>query len=124
MSLVSQNTFANLVECSISKRVKAIGVKYWRDELTNIEYPSRLALARRLFQAEVEGKLVKYETEYHNLKEATTILELVLWKHKMVNFSQGGKKRKADESSVREQYRVSCGADVVVQHVLHYLLPA
>ena len=76
-------------------------------------------------RAEVDAKLVQYETEYYNLKEATAILELVLWKHKMADFgNQGAKKRKVDESSVREQYRVSCGADIVIQHVLLYLLPA
>ena len=129
-SLTSQNTFASLVEWSISERVKAIGVKYWRDELTNVEYTecggaTAREQARLLLRAEVEAKLAKYETEYHNLKEATTILELVLWKHKMGNSSnQGGKKRKVDESNVREHCRISCGADIVVQHVLQYLLPA
>ena len=110
--------------------MKAIGVKYWRDELSNIEYPERtstetLEQVRLVFRAEVWAKLVQYETEYHNLKEATTILELVLWKHKMGNSSnQGGKKRKVDESNVREHCRFCCGADIVIQHVLQYLLPA
>ena len=133
--LFSQKAFVNLVECSVSnsKRVKAIGVKYWRDELANIEYteiggimtPDERERRRRVFRAEIEAKLVKYETEYHSLKEATTILELVLWKNKMMDFgNQGGKKRKLDESNVREHYRISCGADIVIQHVLQYLLPA
>ena len=128
MCLFSQNIFISLVECSISKRVKAIGVKHWRNELTNIEYIERGGAreqARQVFRSEVDAKLVKYETEYQNLKEATTILELVLWKNKMMDFgNQGAKKRKADESNVREQYRINCGADIVIQHVLPYLLPA
>ena len=130
--LFSPKAFVNLIECSISKRVKAIRVKYWRDELTNIEYTELIGMARgereqrrRVFRAEVEATVIKYETEYRNLKEATTILELVLWKNKMMDVvNQGGKKRKADESDVREQYRVSCGAGIVIQHVLPYLLPA
>ena len=133
VSLVSSpKAFVNLVACSVSKRVKAIGVQYWRDELTNIKYTEPDLLTRdsrkqrrRVFRSEVEAKLVQYETEYYNLKEATTILELVLWKNKMMDFgNQGGKKLKADESNVREHCRISCGADIVIQHVLQYLLPA
>ena len=128
--LFSQETFISLVECSISKRAKAIGVKYWRDELANLKYTPRdertvaaVEQRRLAFRAEVDAKLVQYETEYHKLKEATTILELVLWKNKMADFGQGAKKRKVDESSVREHYRINCGADIVIQHVLPYLLP-
>ena len=33
------------------------------------------------------------------------------------------KKTKLDELSVREQYRIGCGADEVIEHVLPYLLP-
>ena len=33
------------------------------------------------------------------------------------------KRRKVDESNLRKQCRVSCGADIVIQHTLPYLLP-
>ena len=33
------------------------------------------------------------------------------------------KKTKIEESDLRGQCRVSCGADIVIQHVLPYLLP-
>ena len=36
--------------------------------------------------------------------------------------TQSQKKMKADESSTRQQYRVICGADLVISHVLPYLI--
>ena len=79
--------------------------------------------------AEVEEKLVHYETEYHNLKEATTILELALWTMRMNGHCQekmrGRVKRiRIEESAIREQCRINCAADIVIEHVLPYLLPA
>ena len=49
----------------------------------------------REFIADVEAKLVHYETEYHKLKEATSFIELALWKHKMndnIDVSYNGKR--------------------------------
>ena len=36
--------------------------------------------------------------------------------------TQRQKKIKTDESSIRRQYRITCGADVVIRHVLPYLV--
>ena len=70
----------------------------------------------------VEAKLA-----HHELKEATTVIELALWKNKMIDQCQGerrcSKRRKVGESNLRKQCRVSCGADIVIQHMLPYLLP-
>ena len=56
------------------------------------------------------------------------MVELALWKHKMNDHIFGekkrrGKKTKIDESSIREQCRISCRADIAIQHMLPYLLP-
>jgi hypothetical protein len=62
------------------------------------------------------------------LKEATSILELALWNMKMNEniFQQKTihyqKKIKADESCIRSQNRVACGADVVICNVLPFLI--
>jgi hypothetical protein len=62
------------------------------------------------------------------LKEITTILELALWKLKMneklpqEEVTRPWKKEKTDKSSSRQHSRVTCGADVVIGHVLPYLL--
>ena len=67
----------------------------------------------------VRLKLVQYENEYNRLKEATIVLELALWKYKMEE--SDSKKRKRD---FREQSRISCRADIVIEHVLPFLMPS
>ena len=76
----------------------------------------------------VKSKLAGYEAEYQCLKESTTLLELALWKMKIndndnKNSYGQNKKLKIDESNRRSQCRVGCGADVVIRHVISYLLP-
>jgi hypothetical protein len=77
---------------------------------------------------EIWSKLDHFEDELPKLKEATSILELVLWKIKINKKShqdmstQRQKKVKTDESSIRQQCRVTCGADVVIGHVLPFLI--
>ena len=75
----------------------------------------------------VESKLSHYETEYQRLKEATATLELALWKTTLDELGKGGntmsnKKRKIDGSEIRSRCRISCGTDIVIQHVLPYLI--
>ena len=75
---------------------------------------------------EVKSILCQYETKYQILKEATSVIELALWKMELNDQSKKGrhnKKMKIDESDHRGQSRFSCGADIVVQHVLPYLVP-
>ena len=78
--------------------------------------------------AEIQDNLHHIENELRELKEITTILELALWKMRMNEESHNEKstprqkKGKTDESSVRQQCRVTCGANVVIGRVLPYLL--
>ena len=87
------------------------------------------SIRRRNFITELLTKLAQSEIDYHNLKEACMILELVLWKKEMSDKSQDEQrsskrtKLNENETSVREQYRIGCGADVVIEHVLPFLLP-
>jgi hypothetical protein len=74
-------------------------------------------------------KLALFEVELPKLKEVTTILELAMWKMKLNEKShymatQRQKKIKTDESNTRQHCRVSCGADVVIGHVLPFLIAA
>ena len=52
----------------------------------------------------------------------------VLWKMKIDNNKENStghqKKVKSDESDIRRQCRVTCGADVIIQHVLLFLVSA
>ena len=76
----------------------------------------------------IRAKIAHFEDELHKLKEITTILELALWKMRInqtnnqENETRPRKKGKTDESSVRQHFRVTCGADAVIRHVLPYLL--
>jgi hypothetical protein len=77
---------------------------------------------------EIRAKLAHFEDELPKLKEATTILELALWKTRLddnclkENTTQHQKKVKVDETSFRRKCRITCGADVVIGYVLPYLI--
>jgi len=137
-------TFRFLVTCSIFTRLNKIGVKVWRDDVTadiqnisdvKIDVESRdtrydceykYSVARTIPLNNIKSKLAQYEVNYQQLKDATTLVELALWKNMISATSRpggGGKKMKLEESEFREQCRVNCGADIVIEHMLPYLLP-
>ena len=87
------------------------------------------------------GKTEHYKTEHRVLlKEATTLLELALWKaqlhwgeegdnnmvgdEKETDFEevQLAKKAKMDPDCKRQGARVTCGADVVIKNVMPFLM--
>ena len=83
--------------------------------------------SKRDWLEEVKSKLSHNESEYQRLKEATSMLELALWKTTLDELGKGentmsNKKRKIDGSEIRSRCRISCGADIVIQHVLPYLI--
>ena len=125
-----EETFRFLVKCSVTKRINTIGLKQWRDRLFDDTESTRPMFDgyfdRRAYQDTIRSKLVEYEAEYYQLKEATTILELALWKKRVDEYSQSEsrciKRIKVDEADLRGQCRISCGANIVIQHVLPYLL--
>ena len=126
-----KRTFLFLVKVSTATRVDAIGIKLWRDDMVKMMIESIFRrFTKQQFLDKVKSKLHQYETEYHNLKEATAFLELALWKTKLGESNgqnQGetrySKKRKIEDLDFRNQCRVNCSADFVIEHVLLYLLP-
>lgn len=92
-----------------------------------VEHPTFTRTAScAAFRAKVDTKLSILEAEYQKLKDATSTLELALWKKKMNEQTlpcRLNKKIRIDESAHRRQCRVNCGADVLIGHVLPYLLP-
>jgi len=118
-------TFRFLVKCSISKRVKALGLKQWREDMSiSPEAKAFKSVEKREVLASVRSKLAHYEAEYRKLKEATSMLELALWKAK-IDAKGRRKKRDRDVDGLgdhRKHCRVNCGADIVIEHVLPYLL--
>ena len=130
-SNLSEATFKFLVKCSITKRVNAIGLRQLRDDIADdIEMCRPLIhyskFDKSAFRCVIQSKLAEYEATYSLLKEATTTLELALWKNKTdeQNWvdSRRNKRIKIEEAAAREECRISCGADIVIQHVLPYLL--
>jgi hypothetical protein len=119
-----------LVMCGKSDRVKALAFKVWRDHITNIIYTADYEWKRdnTVILRRIQAKVAHFEAEYFKLKEITTILELAVWKlrinENIPQISHCQKKMKTDESSIRRQCRITCGADVVIRHVLPYLIIA
>ena len=76
----------------------------------------------------IQAKVAHFEDELPKLKETTSILELALWKlrmnekHPQEEATHSQKKIKTDETSFRQQCRVTCGADIVIGHVLQFLV--
>eukprot|EP00985_Skeletonema_marinoi_P024312 scaffold16801_cov73-Skeletonema_marinoi.AAC.1 len=72
-------------------------------------------------------KIVHYKAEHSKLlKEATTLLELAIWKAKLdekTDSSHEGKRKKAkiDVESMRTEKRITSGADIVIKNVLPFL---
>ena len=120
----SDGTFSAVLQCSISTRLETIGVKQWRDYIT--DYVTSSYSNRETWLLGLKHNLGYFESEYSKLKEYTTLLELALWKHKMDEHCQASnrriKKLKIEKSHLREQCRINCGADIVIENVLPYLV--
>jgi hypothetical protein len=119
-----------LIMCGMSARVEALAFKVWRDYITNMIYTANFECNGDNSNVlhRIREKLAYFEAEYPKLKEITTILELTVWKLRMNEMllpekaTQCQKKMKTDELSTRRQCRITCGADVVIRHVLPYLI--
>jgi hypothetical protein len=118
--------------CGMSERVEALAFKIWRDHIRHLIQTADFKWTgdNSVILRSTLIKLAHFEDELPKLKEATTMLELALWKVRMivnVNIQQGRtnccqKKVRVDESSTRQQCRVTCGTGVVIGHVLPFLL--
>jgi hypothetical protein len=82
-----------------------------------------------IIESIIQAKIAQYEDSLSKLKDATTILELALFKLRInennirpEDATHCQKKIKSDEASIRQQCRITCGADVVIRHVLPYLI--
>jgi len=126
----SIEVFRYLFRISITKRMGVLGIEKWR-----VDLESRIvAFAKKTGDRESDTKALYDRLDMYELaKEATSILELALWKHKMDEstpsnnvkcIGQSNKRARVDtDISERQQYRINCGANVVVRNVLPYLLP-
>jgi hypothetical protein len=129
----SPKTFCFLTRCSIAKRVKAMGVKHFRDAMADDWSNDKESIAlsygdddfnRQAWLNETLTKLEYYESEFRRLKETTSLLELAMWKARISSLAVDNEKMKLDLSDFRLQSRISCGADHAVEHVWPHLLPS
>ena len=119
-----------IFKCGLSTRVEALAFQVWRDHITNMIHTAAFDCNEdnRSILREIQDKLAHFDGELHRLKEMTSILELALWKMNIndnilaENTTRHQKIMKKDESSIRQQCRVTCGADVVIGHVLQFLV--
>jgi hypothetical protein len=126
----NQERMQFLFTCGMSERVEALAFKVWRDCITNMIQTAdyKWDEDNRPILHGFQGRIAHFEDEYPKLKETTSILELALWKMKIneknpqEEASHCQKEIKTDESSIRRQCRITCGADVVIRHVLPYLV--
>ena len=123
--LAAEKTFRFLMMRSVASRVNAIGVKSWRGDLENMTTGTSYIPDRHHFISEVHSKLASYESEYQKLKEATTVLELAVWKANIVECTatvrMNSKRLKRGDIDFRHQCRVSCGSHILVSNVVQYL---
>jgi hypothetical protein len=114
----------------MSDRVEALEFRLWRNHIKNMIHTFDFAMRRdnSAILHQIRAKLDHFEDELPKLKDVTTILELALWKMNMSKnghqdrATQSQKKMKVDDSSIRSQNRVTCGADVVIGHMLPFLI--
>jgi hypothetical protein len=133
---VFQSTFIErmqfLVMCCMSDRVEALAFQVWRDCVTNMIHTAAFVYDgdNTAILREIQDKLAHFVGELHRLKEVTSILELAMWKMNIndntlkESTTRHQKKIKIDESSIRQQCRVTCGADIAIGHVLMFLITA
>jgi hypothetical protein len=116
-----------LFKYGLSLRVEALAFKVWRDCITNMIHTGdyKYNEDNHSILHEIQRRIIHFQEELPKLKEATTILELALWKNRL---DENGhtttrclKKMRTDESSIQSQNRVTCGADIVIGHVLPFL---
>jgi hypothetical protein len=108
-------TFHFLVKCNIPTRLGSLGVRRWRLHIENMIKMIPSKSFTPLYQCDaIHNVLIFYEHEYHQLKEAGFLLELALWKSKILG--------QIDNPCITKwQHRANCGANDVIPNVLSFL---
>ena len=144
---VKIESFRIILQCRMMKSVREIGLKQWRDEITDaigafhdlskpkMKLTIKSCMKRRTFIQQIKTKIIEFEVAYIKLKESIVLLELALWKKRMSeyaleqneennNLNQSMDRLGLDEEETsQEKCRISCGSDIVIEHVLPYLVP-
>ncbi len=125
----------------IHKTISSLHLESWRNEMReaidriNQTLPGEGGRAEAINRwiESVLRRMEHYKEEHRMLvKEAMTLLELALWKTKLLREGEGRKrnleeegkkekKAKIDDDSARKEHRVTCGASIVIKNVLPFL---
>ncbi len=137
--IIESNAFKNCKHLSrvdilagrIQTTISSLHMKSWRKEMQkeidfiNQTLPSiRVTEKTRIIGEWITSVLQRmehYKTEHQTLlKEAMTLLELALWKAKLLDETDE-KKCKIDDEAARKEHQVTCGASIVIKNVLPFL---
>ncbi|KAK1738606.1 leucine-rich repeat domain-containing protein [Skeletonema marinoi] len=131
-----QLTTVDLVGEAHTKVISSLHMKCWRAEMEeeinriNQVLPTtpgnEKTAAIKQWVDSVMDKMDRYKAEHCRfVKEATTLLELALWKARLgeieCSLEPEAKKAKVDAESARRERRITCGADIVIKNVLPFL---
>ncbi len=125
----------------IYKTISSFHMESWKNEMNNgmerinqtlpDTRSAEKTTAIRQWIRFVHLRMEYYKTEHRVvLKEAMTLLELALWKAKLLDEEgrkckeaeeKKSKKAKIDVNSARDEHRVTCGANIVIKNVLPFL---
>ena len=132
---VPVEVFRYLIRRAMSDRIRCLGIKRYRiaimDEIDGL--PTRGNMRHTELRG-IKLKLAFAEFQYGNLREATFVLELALWKARMneCNVVGRGMKTSTDKMPTNKrakmdkdfvcQCRIHCGAEIVIRNILPYLI--
>jgi hypothetical protein len=123
----------------INKTISSLFLQSWKDEMNQeIDHINQVLPntpsnektdAIRLWIGSLLGKMERYKAEHYRLlKHATTLLELAIWKAKLVEEDMAhsletnpAKRAKLNDDSIRKEQRVTSGASIVIKNVLPFL---
>ena len=122
----------------IHKTISSLHLERWRYDVNNeIKKINQVlpgtsanekTMVIRWWLASVSSKVEHYKGEHRRvLKEAATILELVVWKVNLLEENEEeshkpkSKKAKIDVERARKEKRIRSGADIVIKNVLPFL---
>jgi hypothetical protein len=123
----------------IHQTISSLHLESWRDEMNEeinrinrvLPYTDSWIKTATIQQwiESVTSRIEHYKTQHNTLlKEATTLLELTLWKAKLDEdknkedtLQVKTKKANIDVDSARQEWRITSGASVIIKNVLPFL---
>ena len=108
-----------LAESNIPKRLAKLRVEKWR-----IQIETMIKLLPSIPSTPLEGyheSIVSKLAVYERLQKIVPLLELAIWKSKLVEEFAANNAILSDKA-IRLQHRINCGASVIIPNVVSFLL--